>query len=66
MERYAPSVDTIKARNPCEQSHIDRAKNVLKAVAEYRQKTAEPESEQAREAQRTQAEQTNQLGAGQP
>ena len=56
VERHALTVDTIVAKNPYEQRHIDHAKNVLKAVAAYRQKTAEPNSEKAREAHMAQSD----------
>ncbi len=56
VERHAMTVDTIKAKNPYEQRHIDHAKNVLKAVADYRQKTAEPNCEKDREAHMAQSD----------
>lgn len=56
VERHALTVDSIKAKNPYEQRHIDHAKNVLKAVADYWKKTAEPESEKEREAHMAQSD----------
>ena len=55
-ERHAQTVETIQAKNPYEQRHIDHAKNILKAVAEYRKKTANPESEEARDSHMAQSD----------